>query len=115
VADTIGAELTVSSARTLYWTVTTDATVTTVPKVAFLDVWDNPTAATVWNTGTWTGPETVTGTEHVRTFSVLVAGPAGPVTGSPVVLPAVGEYGTWVRVGTSTEQIEIPAQIVTVK
>jgi hypothetical protein len=115
VADTIGAELTVSSARTLYWTVTTDATVTGIPKIAFLDVWDNPTATTVWNSATWTGPETVDGNVHTRTMSLLVAGPNGPTGGGPIVLPAAGEYGTWVRVNTATEQIEIPAQVVAVK
>lgn len=113
-ADTIGAYLTLSSTRTLYWTVETDVTVTGNPAVAIISEYEEPGPTTVWTPATWTGPEVVTGNVHTRVLSLLVAGPNGPTTGSPKVVPTGGEYSTWVRFMTSTEQIEVPGQLLVV-
>lgn len=112
--STIGASLTLTSTRTLYWTAETDVTVTGNAYVAILGDYEEPDATTVWTQATWTGPEVVTGNVHTRVLSLLVAGPNGPTTGSPKVIPAAGEYSTWVRLTTSTEQIEVPGQLLVV-
>jgi hypothetical protein len=119
MADTIGASITLTSTRTLYWDVVTDAIVNGNPAVAIIDSFDEPDPATVWNNATWVGPDVAedVGTpseKHTRRLSLLVAGPAGPTTGNPVVVPAGGEYGTWVRVNTTSERIEVPADLLVV-
>lgn len=113
--DTIGAELTVTSTRTLYWTATTDVEITGTPQIAILGVQARPSASTTWANAAWEGAETVAAGKHTRRLSALVAGPNGPTTGSPIVVPAAGEYSTWVRLTTSTERIEVQGQLLAVR
>lgn len=112
--DTIGASITLTSTRTLYWELSTDVTVTGTPKVAILGAYEEPTATTIWHDAAWEGSETVVGDVHTRRLSALVAGPSGPITGGPIVVPAGGEYSTWVRFDTSSERVEVPGQLLVV-
>lgn len=116
----VGAEITRTSARTLYWTVTTDDSVTGAPKVAILGPRDTPSSTTTWTDATWTGAEVITGDgtpeeAHVRRLSLLVAGPNGPTTGSPLVVPTTGEHSTWVRVSTTTDQVELQGALLHIR
>lgn len=118
--NAVGAEITRTSARTLYWEVTTDATVAGTPQVAILGLRHTPNAATVWTTAQWDGAETVTGAgtpeeAHTRRLRLLVAGPQGPTVGSPLVVPGTGEYSTWVRVATATDTIEVQGSLLYIR
>lgn len=118
--DAVGATITRTSARTLYWTVTTDKQVTNTPQVALLAPNHAPTATTVWFTATWHTGETVTdpGTPaeaHIRTLRALVAGPQGPTIGAPLVAPGVGEYSTWVRVTTNTDSMDLQGALLEIE
>lgn len=111
---TIGATLTLTSTRTLYWDLTTDSTISGTPMVAILPAGAEPTSTTVWATATWDGGETVTNGIHTRRLSLLVAGPNGPTNGSPTVVPSAGEYSTYIRLDTSSERIEVPSDLLVV-
>lgn len=118
VTATIGASITLTSARTLYWDAVSDAAANGNAAVAIIDSFTEPTLTTIWSAATWVGPDVATnvGTpteSHTRRLSLLVAGPGGPTLGSPLVLPG-GEYGTWVRITTTTERIEVPALLLVV-
>lgn len=116
----VGAKITRTSARTLYWTVATDKQVTSAPQVALLGPRHSPTTTTQWYTATWHSGETVTGegTEkeaHTRTLRALVAGPEGPTIGAPLVAPAPGEYSTWVRLTTNTDTMDLQGALLEVQ
>jgi hypothetical protein len=113
----VGAEITRTSARTLYFDVTTAEAATGTPQVAILGVRSQPDATTVWKDAAWVGPDVVTleGTPdetHTRRMGVLVAGPQGPTIGAPLVLPAKGEYSTWVGVSTGTDRVEVQGSLL---
>lgn len=112
--DAVGAILTVTSARTLYWTAETDIALTGDPKIAILGAYKTPDTNTVWSTAVWEGADVEVNGVHTRRFSRLVAGPNGPTTGDPLVV-SKGEHSTWARLGTAIEQIEVEGQLLVVE
>lgn len=119
ISPAVGAQITRTSARTLFWTVTTTEAVTGVPQVAILGVRHAPDALTVWRNAAWAGDDVATdvGTaneRHTRRLALLVAGPQGPTTGSPLVVPGRGEYSTWVGVSTGTDRVEEPGGLLSI-
>lgn len=116
----VGAEITATTARTLRWTIVTEAAVTGTPQVAILGLRHTPNATTVWTNAQWDGADVPAnvGTPnetHTRTLRMLVAGPQGPTVGSPLVVPAVGEYSTWVRVSTATDTLDLQGDILAIR
>ena len=110
--DPITATITRTETVTLYVDVTTDGVaLSNAPSIAFLDPDENPSAATTWTATDWDGAESVTGTTHTRTLSVLVAGPDGLMTDTPLVIDP-GEWDTWVRITTSSERHDIRANML---
>ena len=112
--DPIGLYMTATSTRTATVTVTAEEALSGSVYLAFVDPDTHPDTDTTWNEATWSGTDTDNGDgTHTRPCELLVAGPDGLMTGSPVVVP-VGEWDTWVRLTTSTERIEFKALMLVV-
>lgn len=112
--DPIGLYIASTSTRTATVTVTAAQALSGSVYLAFIDPITHPDSATTWTAAAWEGVDVDNGDgTHTRACSLLVAGPDGLMTGSPLVIDP-GEWDTWVRLVTSTERVEFKAQMVVV-